>query len=95
MLKHIQLERPLVVLDLETTGKRTHLDRIIEISTLKLLPGGTNQIRTRRLNPDMPIHPDATAVHGITDADVADENSFRQIVVQPFNLFGRLRPLRL
>lgn len=79
ILKHIRLERPLVVLDLETTGTRVQADRIVEISTLKLLPDGTNRIRTRRLNPGTPIPPEATAVHGITDADVADENSFSQI----------------
>ena len=79
MLKHVRLERPLIVLDLETTGTRVQADRIVEISTLKLLPDGTNRIRTRRLNPGTPIPPEATAVHGITDADVADENSFSQI----------------
>ena len=79
MLKNIQLDRPLVVLDLETTGKRVEVDRIIEIGTLKLFPDGTNRIHTRRLNPGMPIPPEATAVHGITDADVANQESFRQI----------------
>jgi len=77
MLKNIRLERPLVVLDLETTGKRTHVDRIIEISTLKLMPDGTHKLLSRRLNPGMPIHPDATAVHGITDADLADKAPFQ------------------
>jgi DNA polymerase III epsilon subunit-like protein len=42
VLKNIRLERPLVVLDLETTGKRAQSDRIVEISTLKLLRDGTN-----------------------------------------------------
>ncbi len=79
MLKHIRLERPLVVLDLETTGKRVQADRIIEISTLKLFPDGTNKIYTRRINPGISIHPEATKVHGITDADVADEKTFGQI----------------
>ena len=79
MLKNIRLERPLVVFDLETTGKRVQTDRIVEISLLKLLPDGTNQIKTRRLNPGIPIPAEATAIHGITDADVANENSFRQI----------------
>jgi DNA polymerase III subunit epsilon len=79
MLKNIRLERPLVVLDLETTGKRVHADRIVEISTLKLFPDGANEIKTRRLNPGIPIPAEATAVHKITDADVADKNSFRQI----------------
>jgi len=79
MLKNIRLERPLVVLDLETTGKKVQTDRIVEISLMKLLPDGSNQIKTRRLNPGIPIPAEASAIHGITDADVANENSFRQI----------------
>ena len=73
------MERPLVVFDLETTGTKVQTDRIVEISLLKLLPDGTNQIKTRRLNPGIPIPAEATAIHGITDADVANESSFRQI----------------
>jgi DNA polymerase III subunit epsilon len=79
MLKNIRVERPLVVLDLETTGKRVHADRIVEISTLKVFPDGKHKIFTRRLNPNIPIPPEATAIHGITDADVANEKGFRQI----------------
>jgi DNA polymerase-3 subunit epsilon len=55
------------------------MDRIIEISTLKVKPDGTHKIATRRLNPGIPIHPEATAVHGITDADVANEEPFEAI----------------
>ena len=79
MLKNIRLERPLVVLDLETTGIKVQIDRIVEISTLKLLPDGNNKIHTRRLNPGIPIPAQATAIHGITDADVANEHSFEEI----------------
>jgi DNA polymerase-3 subunit epsilon len=79
MLKNIRLERPLVVMDLETTGKRVHSDRIVEISTLKVFPDGRNETKTRRLNPGIPIPAEATAIHGITNADVANEKSFRQI----------------
>ncbi len=79
MLKNIRLERPLVFLDLETTGKRVQADRIVEISTLKVIPDKTHKIHTRRLNPGIPIHPEATKVHGITDADVAHEKSFGDI----------------
>jgi DNA polymerase III subunit epsilon len=79
VLKNIRLERPLVVLDLETTGTKVQTDRIVEISLLKLLPDGTNQIKTRRLNPGIPIPAKASAIHGITDADVANEPSFRKI----------------
>src|SRR5271157_3965655 len=79
MFKNVRLERPLVVLDLETTGTKVQTDRIVEISLLKMLPDGTNQIKTRHLNPGIPIPAEATAIHGITDADVANEYSFRQI----------------
>jgi DNA polymerase-3 subunit epsilon len=79
LLKNIRLEHPLVVVDLETTGKRVQADRIVEISTLKLLPDGSHKVHTRRLNPGIPIHPDATKVHGITDSDVAHEKSFSEI----------------
>ena len=78
-VKNIRLERPLVVLDLETTGTKVQTDRIVEISLLKLLPDGTNQIKTRRLNPGIPIPAEATAIHGITDPDVANKYFFRQI----------------
>jgi DNA polymerase-3 subunit epsilon len=67
-------------LDLATTGKRVQADRIVEISTLKLCPDGTQKkIHNRRVNPGMPIHPEATKVHGITNADVAYEKSFNEI----------------
>src|SRR4051794_28767227 len=69
MLKNIKLDRPLAVLDLETTGTDVKNDRIIEVSVLKLLPGGDHDQRTRRVNPGVPIPPEATAVHKITDDD--------------------------
>ena len=78
MLKNIALERPLAVIDLETTGIDPKCDRIVEVSVLKLTPGGQTDHRTRRVNPGVPIPPEATAVHGISD-DVADCPSFRAI----------------
>jgi len=79
LLKNIQLDRPLAVIDLETTGTDPKIDRIIEVSVLKLLPGGDNDHRTRRVNPGVPIPPEATKIHGISDDDVADCPSFRAI----------------
>lgn len=73
------LDRPLAVLDLEATGTAPHRDRIVEVSVLKLLPDGTKLLRHRRLNPGMPIPPEATEVHGIHDEDVAHEPEFRNI----------------
>ncbi|HEY1376164.1 MAG TPA: 3'-5' exonuclease [Gemmataceae bacterium] len=79
MLKNIALTRPLAVIDIETTGTDPDTDRIVEISVLRIMPDGTRAHRTRRLNPGVPIPADAMAVHGITDADVADAPKFGQI----------------
>ena len=75
----IQLSRPLVFFDLETTGVDVGKARIVEISVAKHLPDGTVESKTRRFNPGVPIPPEATAVHGISDADVAGESPFWQV----------------
>jgi DNA polymerase-3 subunit epsilon len=79
MLKNIRLERPLVGLDLETTGTNVQTDRIVEISTLKVFPDGNQKTFTRLVNPGIPIPAEATSVHGITDADVASAKTFEEI----------------
>jgi len=71
-----ELDRPLVFFDLETTGLDMKSDRIVELALIKMTPHGDVLERVRRFNPEMPIPPEATAVHGITDADVADEEPF-------------------
>lgn len=75
----LNLRNPLVFFDLETTGTDTAKDRIVEISVLKVHPNGTEETRTRRVNPEMPIPQGATDVHGITDEDVKNEPTFKQI----------------
>jgi DNA polymerase-3 subunit epsilon len=72
------LDRPLVFLDLETTGLSTAHDRIIELAIIKMTPRGDVLERVRRFNPGMPIPAEATRVHGITDDDVRQEASFPQ-----------------
>lgn len=72
----IRLDRPLAVLDLETTGLSIARDRIIELAVLRIDPDGTTDERVRRFNPEIPIPPEATAVHGIRDEDVAHEPPF-------------------
>jgi DNA polymerase-3 subunit epsilon len=77
--ERVPLTRPLAVIDLEATGTAPHRDRIVEISVLKIFPDGRKILRHRRLNPGMPIPPEATEVHGIHDEDVANEPEFRSI----------------
>jgi DNA polymerase-3 subunit epsilon len=75
----VPLERPLAIIDLEATGTAPHRDRIVEISVLKILPDGKKLLRHRRLNPGMPIPPEATEIHGIRNEDVASEPEFRSV----------------
>lgn len=75
----LKLKKPLVILDLETTGVNIATDRIVEFSALKVSPAGAEEWLTLRLNPGIPISPEATRVHGISDADVANEPHFRDV----------------
>jgi DNA polymerase-3 subunit epsilon len=73
------LSRPIAFLDLETTGINFTTDRIIEMAIVKILPDGTQQIKRRLVNPQMPIPPSSTEIHGITDEMVKDAPAFKQI----------------
>lgn len=74
------LTRPLVFLDIESTGVDPQRDRIVELSLVIFRPERDEpEIRTRRLNPGVPIPAEATEVHGITDDDVVTEPEFRRI----------------
>lgn len=78
----LKLTRPVVFFDLETTGTNISSDRIVEISMIKVFPDGHDEEKTRRINPGIPIPAEATAVHHITDADVADKPLFADIAAQ-------------
>jgi DNA polymerase-3 subunit epsilon len=75
----LHLKNPLVFFDLETTGINIVSDRIIEISYLKVATNGEEESRTRLINPEMPIPPQSTAIHGISDDDVKDAPTFKMI----------------
>lgn len=77
MMKNLIYDRPIAFIDLETTGLNTSLDRIIELTIVKINPDGTDDIRSVRVNPGIPIPSTATEIHGIKDADVADKPRFR------------------
>ena len=83
----LKLERPIIFFDLETTGTNVTHDRIVELSYIKVYPNGDEEKKTRRLNPEMPIPPASTAVHHITDADVANEPTFKQVAKSLLGIF--------
>ena len=72
----MKLDRPLAFFDIESTGTSPGADRIVELAVVRLMPDGSRESRTWRLNPGIPIPAEVTAIHGITDADVADCPSF-------------------
>ena len=81
------LKRPIVFFDLETTGLNLTHDRIVEVSIIKVMPNGEEIRRTRRINPEMPIPAEATALHHISDDDVKDAPVFRQVAKDLARLF--------
>ncbi|MDE6801365.1 MAG: 3'-5' exonuclease [Muribaculaceae bacterium] len=74
----LNLKKSIIFFDLETTGTNITKDRIVEISIIKVKPNGEEEEYTYRINPEMPIPAEATAVHHITDDDVRHEPTFKQ-----------------
>lgn len=75
----LNLKKPICFFDLETTGINISKDRIVEISILKVHPNGKEETYTKKVNPTIPIPAETTAVHGISDADVADAPTFKDL----------------
>ncbi len=84
----LTLTRPLVVFDLETTGTNLVTDRIVEISLLKVQIDGSEEIYTRRINPGIPIPPEVVLIHGITNEDVKDQPSFKELAHEISQFIG-------
>ncbi|HQS05710.1 MAG: DNA polymerase III subunit epsilon [Sphingobacteriales bacterium 17-39-43] len=74
----LNLKRPLAFFDLETTGVNVASDRIVEISILKAMPDGTEDVKTLRINPGIPIPLESSLIHGIYDEDIRHERTFKQ-----------------
>ncbi len=75
----LQLKNPVVILDLETTGMNITTDRIVEIALLKVNIDGSEEERLMRINPEIPIPPEVSQIHGIYNEDVINEPTFRQV----------------
>lgn len=74
----LKLTKPLIVFDLESTGVNVSADRIVEIYMIKISPNGEEKHLHQRINPEMPIPKEVTAIHGIRDEDVAHEPTFKE-----------------
>lgn len=78
-MRNLELEQPIAFFDLETTGINPAKDRIIEIAVIKINTDGTRDKFIKRINPQMPIPPESSAIHGIYDEDVKEAPIFNQI----------------
>jgi DNA polymerase III subunit epsilon len=81
----LALKRPIVFFDLETTGTDNVKDRIVELAFVKILPVGKRDKFVKRVNPGIPIPPEVTAIHGISDEDVKNCPTFKLIAHQLYD----------
>lgn len=82
----LNLIKPICFFDLETTGINITHDRIVEISILKVFPNGTEERKTWLVNPEMKIPKEVTEIHGIDDAKVANEPTFKVLAKDIYNM---------
>ena len=75
----LHLTKPIAFFDLETTGIKVATDRIVEIGIVRQQVDGSTKTKTLRINPEMPIPPEVTEIHGISDEDVKDCPTFKQV----------------
>lgn len=83
---NLNLTKPICFFDLETTGVNITTDRIVEISVLKVFPNGKEDCKTWLVNPEIPIPKEITAIHGISNADVADKPVFKEVAKEIYNM---------
>ena len=84
----LNLKRPLAFFDLEATGSNIGIDRIVEISIIKLNPDGSEEVKTWRVNPGMPIPLESSLIHGIYDEHIKDEPEFKSLATAVAEFIG-------
>ncbi len=82
----LHLKNPLAFFDLETTGTNISQDRIVELAFVIVYPNGEEKEKVTRINPTIPIPPESTLIHGISDEDVKDAPTFKQIATELANM---------
>ncbi len=83
---NLNLTKPICFFDLETTGVSITTDRIVEIAILKVHPNGKEESKTWLVNPEMIIPDEVIAIHGITNEDVADKPTFKEVAKDIYNM---------
>ena len=84
----LNLKRPLAFFDIESTGTNIGIDRIVELSVIKLNPDGSEEVKTWRVNPAMPIPIESSLVHGIYDEHIKDEPIFKELGLSISDFIG-------
>ena len=84
----LNLKKPLVIFDLETTGLDLVKDRVIQLSYIKVYPDGREERGNEILNPERPIDPFITQLTGISDDDVRDKPTFKQLSAKLNSVFS-------
>ena len=80
----LKLTKPVAFIDIEATGMHLPVDKIIEISIIKIMPDGNQHSKTYRVNPGIPIPQEVIEIHGITNEDIKDEPYFKDIADKLF-----------
>jgi DNA polymerase-3 subunit epsilon len=84
----LQLQRPIAIFDLETTGLNITSDKIVEIAIIKLHVDGSEESYLKRVNPEIPIPVEISAIHGIYDKDVENEPIFTALAQEIVDFIG-------
>ncbi|MFD0991305.1 exonuclease domain-containing protein [Mariniflexile jejuense] len=83
---NLNLTKPICFFDLETTGVNITTDRIVEIAILKIHPNGKEESKTWLVNPEMVIPKEVIAIHGISNEDVANKPTFKEVAKDIYNM---------
>jgi len=84
----LQLQKPIVFFDLESTGLNIAKDRIVEIGIIKVYPSGEKESYVKKINPTIPIPVEVSEIHGIYDIDVKDAPTFSDIAEELKTFIG-------
>jgi DNA polymerase-3 subunit epsilon len=84
----LKTEKPIAFFDIEATGTSPTADRIVELSVIKLMPGGDRLARTWRVDPQRPIPAEVTKIHGISDEDIAGCPTFPELSREVYEFIG-------